>query len=77
MTPAHIPEMLIGLSATALDAVPFLLLPLLEKLGPAQRAGAFMAVTVRMIARMVLKIAFVGVIAAEAANGFPDGSQML
>jgi len=77
MTPAHIPEMLMDLSATALDALPFLILPLLEKLGPAQWAGALMVLTVRMTARMVLKIAFVGVIAAEAANGFPDGSQML
>jgi len=77
MTPAHIPEMLMDLSTTALDTVPFLFLPLLEKLGPAQRAGAFVAVSVRMTARIVLKIAFVGVIAAEAANGFPGGFQML
>jgi len=50
---------------------------MLEKLGPAQWAGALMVLTVRMTARIVLKIAFVGVVAAEAANGFPDGFQVL
>jgi hypothetical protein len=61
-----------GFSATALDSVPFPVLPLLEKLSTAQRSSAGMRFVMGMTARMMLKIALVRIVAAQAANGFPE-----
>jgi hypothetical protein len=64
-------------SAAALDPVPFLILPLFEKLGPAQRFFAFVAAVIGMAAGIMLEITFVSVVAAQAADGFPKSFQML
>jgi hypothetical protein len=48
-----------------------------EKLGSAQRSGAFMVVIIGMTARIMFKIALVSVISAQAADGFPESFKML
>ncbi len=63
-------------SAATFDPVPFLILPLFEKLGPAQGTLAFVGVFMRVAVRIMLKVAFVSVVAAQAADGLPEGFQV-